>query len=174
VTVIDKLGCLRRLPGALRHLTGSAWEAELSAQSFGDRLNNLIDGVHGRDRSPYTNKELAEAVRACGVQCTPQYIGQLRANKHAPSLEMARALAQVFGVTIDYFNDLGVVRRTDQQLAHLAALADAGVTKVALRTAGLSPSALEALYEIIERIRAEEGLSTDRPDSGSIPPRPGQ
>ena len=164
---------MRHLPGVRWHATGSAWEAELPAQSFGDRLNNLIDVVHSRDRPPYTNKELAEAVRACGVRCTPQYIGQLRANKHAPSLEMAGALARVFGVPIDYFNDLGVARRTDQQLAHLAVLADAGVTKVALRTAGLSPGALEALYELIERIRAEEGLPTDRPDSGPEPPRPG-
>lgn len=138
---------------------------ELSAQPFGDQLNHLIDVVHRRGRPPYTNSELAEAVRARGVRCTPQYIGQLRTNKHAPSLEMARALAQVFGVPIDYFNDPGVARSVDQQLAQLTALADAGVTKVALRAAGLSPGSLEALHEIIERIRAEEGL----PASGQEP-----
>lgn len=71
---------------------------------------------------------------------------------------MARALAQVFGVPIDYFNDPGVARDINQQLARLAALADAGVTDIALRAAGLSTAALEALQEIIERIRAEEGL----------------
>lgn len=141
-------------------------EAELSAQSFGVRLNHLIDVVHRRDRPPFTNKELAEAIQARGVRCTPQYIGQLRAGKHAPSLEMARALAQVFGVPIDYFNDPGVARDTDQQLAYLAAVQDAGVTKVALRAAGLSPRALETLHEIIDRIRAEEGLPTDGPDLG--------
>lgn len=114
--------------------------------------------MHHRGRPPYTNKELAEAVQARGVRCTPQYIGQLRAGKHAPSLEMARALAQVFGVPIDYFNDPGVARDTDKQLAYLAAIQDAGVTKIALRAAGLSPSALETLHEVIDRIRAEEGL----------------
>jgi transcriptional regulator with XRE-family HTH domain len=141
-------------------------EAKLSAQPFGDRLNHLIDVVHGRDRPPYTNKELAEAVRARGVRCTPQYVGQLRANKHVPSLEMARALAQVFGVSIDYFNDPVVTRNTDQQLANLAALTDAGVTRVALRAAGLSPSALKTLHEVIDRIRAQEGLSSDGPAPG--------
>lgn len=136
-------------------------EAELSAHSFGDQLNHLIEIVHGRNRAPYTNKELAEAVRERGVRCTPQYIGQLRAGKHAPSLEVARALAQVFGVSIDYFSHPDVGRDTDQQLAYLAALQDAGVTKVALRAADLSPSALETLHEIIDRIRAEEELSAD-------------
>jgi transcriptional regulator with XRE-family HTH domain len=119
--------------------------------------------VHRRDHPPYTNKELAEEVRIRGVRCTPQYIGQLRASKHAPSLEMASALAQVFGVPIGYFNDPDVARSTDQQLGNLAALADAGVTRIALRAAGLSPGALETLHEIIDRIRAEEGLSADGP-----------
>lgn len=125
--------------------------------------------MHRRDRSPCTNKELAEAVQARGVRCTPQYIGQLRADKHAPSLEMARALAQVFGVPIDYFNDPGVAHDTDQQLAYLAAVQHAGVTKIALRAAGLSPRALDTLHEIIDRIRAEEGLPTDGPDLGPSP-----
>jgi hypothetical protein len=79
---------------------------------------------------------------------------------------MARALAQVFGVPIDYFNDPGVAHDTDQQLAYLAAVQDAGVTKVALRAAGLSPRALETLHEIIDRIRVEEGLPTDSQDPG--------
>lgn len=155
-----------------------AREAELSGQSFSDQLNHLIDVVHRGRHSPYTNKDLAEAVQACGVPCTAQYIGQLRAGKHAPSLELARALAQVFGVPIDYFSDPGVARGVDRQLANLAALADAGVTKVALRAAGLSPGALETLNEIIDRIRATEGLPTELPDSdesgGTGIPRPSE
>jgi len=142
---------------------------ELSAQSFGEQLNHLIEVVHRRDGLPYTNKELAEVVQARGVRCTPQYIGQLRANKHAPSLEIARALAQVFGVPIDYFNDPSVARNTDQQLAYLAAIQDAGVTRIALRAARLSPSALEILHEVIDRIRAEEGLPEDGPYPGPSP-----
>lgn len=144
----------------------------MSVQSFGDQLNHLVQIVHGRDRPPYTNKELAEAVQARGVRCTPQYIGQLRANKHAPSLEMARAVAQVFGVPIDYFSDPGVTRSTDAQLAFLAAIQDAGVTRVALRVAGLSPGALETLHEVIDQIRAEEGLQADGPDPGPSSPGP--
>lgn len=133
----------------------------MSVHSFGDHLNYLIEVVHGRNRAPYTNKELAEAVQARGVRCTPQYIGQLRAGKHAPSLEMARALAQVFGVSIDYFSHPSVGRDTDQQLAYLAALQDAGVTRIALRAADLSPSALQTLHEVIDQIRAKEGRPTD-------------
>jgi transcriptional regulator with XRE-family HTH domain len=145
----------------------------MPVQSFGDRLNHLIDVVHQRGRPPYTNRELAEAVQTRGVRCTPQYIGQLRADKHAPSLEMARALAQVFGVPIDYFNDPGVARDTDEQLAYLSAIRDAGITKVALRAAGLSPGALEILHEVIDWIRAEEGLPADglSPDPQQLEPQ---
>jgi transcriptional regulator with XRE-family HTH domain len=144
-------------------------EAELPGQSFGDQLNQLIEVTRRPGRPPYTNKELAESVQARGLRCTPQYIGQLRAGKHAPSLEMARALAQVFGVPIDYFNDPSVARSADQQLSYLTAIQDAGVTKVALRAAGLSASALDALHEVIDQIRAAEGLPVDGPGSGPSP-----
>jgi transcriptional regulator with XRE-family HTH domain len=150
-------------------VTGPAGEVKLSTRSFGDQLNRLIQVVHGRGLPPLSNKELAEAVQARGVRCTPQYIGQLRADKHAPSLEMARALAQVFGVPIDYFNDPGIARSADEQLTRLAAVQDAGVTRIALRAAGLSPRALEALHEVIDRIRAEEGLPSDSQEHKPYP-----
>ena len=125
--------------------------------------------MHGRSQQPYSNKELADAVQARGVRCTGQYIGQLRAGRHAPSLEMARALAQVFGVPIDYFSDPVVARDTDSQLDSLAAMQAAGVTKIALRAAGLSPGALETLREVIEVIRAQDGLAADTPLPGTAP-----
>lgn len=149
---------------------GHHQEFELSAQSFASRLNHLIATVHPRGRGSYTNKELAEAVQARGVRCTPQYIGQLRAHKHVPSLEMAGAIARIFGVPTDYFNNPDVACRADEQLAFLASLRDAGVTAVALRAAGLSADGLETLHSVIDRIRAEEGLPVERLG----PPEPGQ
>jgi hypothetical protein len=76
---------------------------------------------------------------------------------------MARAVAQVFGVPVDYFSDPSIARSTDEQLARLAAIRDAGVTRIALRAAGLSQQGLETLHELIDRIRAEEGLPADQP-----------
>jgi ESX-1-secreted protein regulator len=124
----------------------------------------LIATIHPCDRGPLTNKELAEAVQAFGVRCTPQYVGQLRASKHAPSLDVAVALGRAFGVPIDYFSDDDIARQTDEQLAFLAATRDAAVTKVALRAVGLSPRGLATLYAVILRIRAAEGLPPDPSD----------
>ena len=131
--------------------------------SFASRLNHLIDTVHPRGREPFTNRELADAVRAQGAECTPQYIGQLRAGRHAPSLKVAAALARTYGVPIEYFSDPAVADRTDDELAVLAKLRDAGVTAVALRAAGLSDAGLQALAEVIDQIRAAEGLPAESP-----------
>jgi len=128
---------------------------------FASRLNHLIDTVHPRGREPFTNRELADAVRAQGVECTPQYIGQLRAGRHTPSLKVAAALARIFGIRIEYFSDPAVADRTDGELAVLAKIRDAGVTAVALRAAGLSDAGLQALAEVIDQIRAAEGLPAE-------------
>src|ERR1035438_8123695 len=106
------------------HVTGREWSryggSPTSGQdmyppehSFASRLNHLIDTVHPRGREPFTNRELADAVRAQGAECTPQYIGQLRAGRHAPSLKVAAALARTYGVPIEYFSDPAVADRTD-------------------------------------------------------------
>lgn len=133
-------------------------ETHLPAQSFASLLAHLIGAVHPRGRGPFTNAELAKAVTAQGVNCTPQYIGQLRADKHAPSLEMAAALARALGVPINYFSDPDIARRTDEELAFLASLRDTRVTAIALRAADLSAEGLQTLHALIDRIRAEEGL----------------
>jgi hypothetical protein len=66
-------------------------EAELSSGPFAAQLNHLIATVHrpGRD----TLLEQGPRRRGSGVRgrVHPQYIGQLRAGRHALSLEMATA-----------------------------------------------------------------------------------
>jgi transcriptional regulator with XRE-family HTH domain len=114
--------------------------------------------VRPRGQGSYTNKELADAVQDRGTSCTPQYIGQLRAGRHAPSLEMAAAIAGVFGVPTDYFSNPDTASRTDDQLAFLASLRDTRVTAVALRAADLSDQGLATLSTVIDEIRAAEGL----------------
>lgn len=138
---------------------------ELSAQSFGDRLNYLIATVHPRGQGPYTDIDLAAKVRARGVKCTSQYFGQLRKGRYVPSLEVAAAIAFVFGVSTDYFSDPDVAQSTDEQLAFVAALRDAGVTSVALRAVGLSADGLADVHAVIDQIRAREGLPAAQPDS---------
>jgi len=46
----------------------------------------------------------------------------------------------------------------------LAALRDAGVRRVALRAAGLSPKSLSAIQVIVEQARELEGLGEGMPD----------
>lgn len=119
--------------------------------------------MHRPGGAPYSNKDLADAIQARGVRCTPQYVGQLRAGRHAPSLEMATVIAGIFGVQTDYFSDPVLAASTNRQLAFLAAVQDTGVTAIALRAAGLSPGGLAALTAVIDQIRAVEGLPPARP-----------
>lgn len=142
---------------------------QLSAQSFGDRLNYLIATVYPRGQGPYTDKDLAAKIRARGGKCTPQYIGQLKKGKCVPSVELAAAIARVFGVPTDYFSNPDIADSADEQLAFAAALRDAGVTSVALRAVGLSADGLADLHAVIDQIRAREGLPAVQqgsPESG--------
>ena len=74
------------------------------------------------------------------------------------------ALADFFGVPVSYFLDDDDAVRIDAELAMLAALRDAGVRRVALRAAGLSPKSLSAIQVIVERARELEGLREGNPD----------
>ena len=47
----------------------------------------------------------------------------------------------------------------DAELSLLASLRDASVRQVALRASGLSPESIDAIVEMIERVRKLEGLS---------------
>jgi transcriptional regulator with XRE-family HTH domain len=133
--------------------------------ALADRLNRLFETVHPRGRGPYSNEEVARAIRAEGGDISRAYLSYLRnGDRDNPTLQHLEALSRFFGVTAAYFFDDDVAAETDAQLEIVAALRDAGVRSVALRVAELSPKGLHAVNAMIEEVRALEGLPRASPD----------
>jgi transcriptional regulator with XRE-family HTH domain len=135
------------------------------SSALADRLNRLFETVHPPGRGPYSNEEVARAIRAEGGDISRAYLSYLRnGDRDNPTLQHLEALARFFGVPAAYFFDDNVTAETDAQLEIVAALRDAGVRSVAMRVAGLSPKGLLAVTAMIEEVRALEGLPRESPD----------
>lgn len=141
------------------------------AGSVATRLEHLFQTVHPKDRGPYSNPEVAEAINhKAGRQIlSPTYLWQLRTGKRDdPTYSRLRALAEFFGVPAMYFYEDATAERTDDQLELLSALRDQGVRHLALRADGLSPKSLEAIIRMVESARELEGLPR-HPDQAASP-----
>ena len=132
--------------------------------SLAGRLNHLFETVHPAGRGPYSNEEVARAIRDEGGDISRAYLSYLRNGERTnPTLQHLGALGRFFGVTPAYFFDSDVAAETDAQLDIAVAMRDADVRTVALRVAGLSPKGLHAVRAIIDEVRELEGLPRDRP-----------
>ena len=146
---------------------------ESAAQGLiAQRLNHLFETVHPPGRGPYSLREAVDAINAdTGTKLlSAAYLSQLRTGQRTePSHSRLAAIAKFFGVDIRYFSDDETAEATDQQLEFLAAMRDSGVRAVAIRAAGLSDTALEAVKALIDNARRLEGLV----DPGSPEPASG-
>lgn len=136
----------------------------LSAErrTLGDRLNHLFATVHPVDRGPFSNEEVAQAIRHDGGEISRAYIAYLRSGEREnPTLQHLEALAAFFGVKPSYFFDEDVAASTDAELDLLVAMRNNGVRTVALRAAGLSPKGIKVIADLIERVRDLEGLPAE-------------
>ena|ERR1700761_1156963 len=133
-----------------------------AAQSLiAQRLNHLFETVHPPGRGPYNLREVADAINEdAGTKLiSAAYLSQLRTGQRTePSHSRLAAIARFFGVDVQYFTDEEAARATDEQLEFLAAMRDNGVRAVAIRAAGLSDTALEAVKALIDNARRLEGL----------------
>ncbi len=144
--------------------------------SLVQRLNHLFETVHPRGRGPFSNEEVARAIRDQGGDISKQYIAYLRkGDRGNPRLHHLEALAEFFGVSVSYFFDDESAARTEQRLEELAAWRDAGLTQqdlqsleragvtgVAMRAVGLSAKGLEFAKAILDQLREMEGLDPER------------
>ncbi|MFF5982714.1 XRE family transcriptional regulator [Streptomyces olindensis] len=138
-----------------------------TAPTFADRLNHLFRTVAPAGRGPYSTDEVARVISASGVSISSSYIWLLRnGQRNNPTLRHIGALAKFFGVPPAYFFDDQVAEEVDAELEYLVSLRDAGVQRIALRAAGLSPESLQSISDIIERIRDLEGLPKDAGGDG--------
>jgi transcriptional regulator with XRE-family HTH domain len=121
--------------------------------SLADRLNLLFENVHPADRGPWTNKEVAAAIRAGGGAISDVYVWQLRTGRRDnPSRQCLQELADFFDIDPAYFFD---DRRADEILRDLHALRAMrrlGVRAVAARLGELAGHDPEALGEILDRV----------------------
>ncbi|MFD5697008.1 helix-turn-helix domain-containing protein [Streptomyces lasiicapitis] len=144
-------------------VTGADGDA---AGTLAAKLNHLFESVAPAGRGPYSSEEVARAITAEGIPISGSYIWLLRrGQRDNPTLRHIEGMAKFFGVPPAYFFDDEVSRKVDADLTLLAALRDAQVQQVALRTVGLSPQTLSSINEVIERVRELEGLPRD-PDDG--------
>lgn len=132
------------------------------SSGLADRLNRLFAKVHPTDRGPYSNEEVAQAIRRNGGEISRAYIAYLRSGERKnPTMQHIEALAAFFGVKPSYFFDEGVANSSDAELDLLIAMRNSGIRTIALRAAELSPTGLKALADIIERVRDLDGLPTE-------------
>jgi transcriptional regulator with XRE-family HTH domain len=130
------------------------------------RLNHLFAVVPGAGgRALWTNDDAAAEMATQGVTMSAAYLSQLRTGKRDnPSARHLAAIAQLFGVPMEYFFDEEVAAKIDADLRLLTAVRDAGVQAIALRAQGLSPQSLSSVADMIEHIRRLEQVP-ERPET---------
>jgi len=138
------------------------------------RLEHLFATVHPSGRGPYGLREVADAINEdAGARImSAAYLSQLRSGQRTePSHSRLAAIAKFFGVDVRYFSDDETAQATDQQLEFLSAMRDTGVRAVAIRAAGLSETALQAVQALIENARRLEHLDAIDESDTSAPRR---
>ena len=146
-------------------------ETKDDGASFADRLNLLFDSIRPAGRAtPYSNKEVAVAIRDNGGAISDVYIWQLRTGRRRnPTKDHIEALATFFGVSPAYFFDDESARHTMADLRTLDALRRLQVQQVSLRTVlahkGLSAESQQVIQQLVDRCLELEGLTEqDRRD----------
>lgn len=136
------------------------------AKTLAEKTEWLFQNVRDpEDGQPYSNANIAAMIeQLCpGFSVTPTTIWNIRTGRSDnPSWKLIEGLAKAFGVTPLYFTDDDAEQQTQEELALLAALRDAGVRSLALRAQGLSAQSLATVRELIERVRELEGLRDNR------------
>ncbi|MCE7008180.1 helix-turn-helix domain-containing protein [Kibdelosporangium philippinense] len=128
-------------------------EPDEGGSRIAEKLNHLFHTVHRGD-GEYSNKAVAEAIaEKQGVQISHTYIWQLRTGRRDnPTIQHLTALAKFFGVPVVYFLDDAETARINQDLELLAAMREAGITEIALRTADLSDSSRTAVGDMVTQL----------------------
>lgn len=126
-----------------------------------ERLNLLFARVPRGAGSPqpYSNDQAAEEITAAGVAVTGRYLSQLRSgHRDNPSARLLSAIANLFGVPVQYFFDEEQAAMVTAQLDALIAIRDARVHSMIARTRGVSDAGIANLDAILRQIRRIEGL----------------
>lgn len=128
-----------------------------------ERLDLLFRTVPRGDGSKklHSSASVAQALTRQGMSVTPNHIRALRTGRRGnPSFRLLVALADLFGVPLDYFVDDSVAAEIQESLDALVAIRDTGVEQVMLRAHGVSSESLGPVLALLDQIRRIEGLDT--------------
>ena len=105
----------------------------------------------------WTNELIAADVRRRGVEVTTNHISHLRAGRRGnPSARLLGAIAETFGVPVDYFFNQERADRIQEQLSSLSVLRDAKVQ------GGLEEAALVAeVIRALRRLQQDYGVDAE-------------
>jgi transcriptional regulator with XRE-family HTH domain len=148
-------------------------EADGGVPDLAQRLNHLFSTVPRPDRQGYwTNEQAAAALAQRGTPMSDGYLSQLRnGKKNNPSARNLSAIAELFGVPMEYFFNAETAAKIDADLRLLTAVRDVGVQGLALRASGLSAESLASLEGIIDQVRKLEHLP-EQGGTGEAPDEP--
>ena len=130
--------------------------AETRGESFAEQLGRLFKAVRKEDGSTLTPREVAEqinalsAVRGDNVTCSKSYMYALLNGQSEPSHAIVCAIAEIFGVELDYFSNSPWARQLAQQYDVLAGVGDGTLSQIVHRASQLSAKELAHVLEIIE------------------------
>lgn len=129
------------------------------------KLEHLFTTVPKPSGGRYSNESAAQALATAGVKVSAVHISHLRSGRrNNPSARLLAALAALFGVEIGYFFDPELESRTNDELAALRALSQAGAQGVMMRS-GVSTKNLKQIDAILSAIRedVERAAAEERP-----------
>jgi transcriptional regulator with XRE-family HTH domain len=142
--------------------------------TLAQKINHLFDTIRRPDGTRYSNDEVAAAMgRGEPGRISGSYLWLLRrGDRDNPTIKHLEALATFFDVSPAYFFDDAKSRAIASELALLRAMKDSDVRRIAARLQGLSPRGMNAIANIIESVRAAEGLAPSPPDDDGPTERP--
>jgi transcriptional regulator with XRE-family HTH domain len=118
------------------------------------KLERLFTVIHPPERGPYSNREVAAAIRdRYQVSISDNYLSMLRAGHRTnPTLRHVQALARFFGVDPNYFFDTDEAIKIDEQLDVIAAMRDNGVRNLALRASQVSSATRQGVQALLDNL----------------------
>lgn len=142
--------------------------SEHGVPGLAEKLSRLFDRIPGPGGAGlYTSEAAAEELTRRGVDVTGAYISALRSGRRDnPSAKLLAGIANLFGVSVEYFFDEELSRRVTDQLDSLDAARDARLRGLMTRADKISDDGLSHLVSIVDHILKVEGSVRREGDDG--------
>jgi ESX-1-secreted protein regulator len=135
-------------------------DASQPPQTLAQRLSRLRATTAPPGQRLPTTRSLAQQVSDAGHPVSHAYIARLlNGQADDPSLACLRALAKVFHVPLSYLVAAEASEPQDTDPDLLVAMQDEHIRLIALAAKGLTNESLETVLNVINRVRALEGLT---------------